>query len=138
VHLGVGDDYVLDNIAIDPSDSSKIYVAAWSVVDNNSGDLFRSTDGGQSWKALRGMSGKSIRALELAPSNPKIIVVGALDGVHRSLDGGDTWEKITPDHHADLKNFESVAIDPLNPNVIYAGTWHLPWKTADGARLGRT
>src|SRR5690242_14367958 len=40
VHLGVGDDYVLDNIAIDPTDSDKIYVAAWSVEDNNSGDLF--------------------------------------------------------------------------------------------------
>jgi len=102
VHLGIGDDYVLDNIAVDPSDSNKIYVAAWSVVDNNAGDLFRSTDGGQSWKALSGMSGKSIRALELAPSNPKIIVAGALDGVHRSLDGGDTWEKITPDHNPDL------------------------------------
>ena len=134
VHLGTGEDYVLDNIAIDPSNPDKIYVAAWSVVDNNAGDLFRSTDGGQSWKALKGMSGKSIRALELAPSNPKIIVVGALDGVHRSVDGGDTWEKITPDHHPDLKNFESVAIDPLNPNVIYAGTWHLPWKTTDGGK----
>jgi len=134
VHLGIGDDYVLDNIAVDPSYSHKIYVAAWSVVDNNAGDLFRSTDGGQSWKALSGMSGKSIRALELAPSNPKIIVAGALDGVHRSLDGGNTWEKITPDHNPDLRNFESVAIDPKNPDVIYAGTWHLPWKTTDGGK----
>jgi len=134
VHLGVGDDYVLDNIAVDPSDSNRIYVAAWSVEDNNSGDLFRSTDGGQSWKALPGLSGKSIRALELAPSNPKTIVVGALDGVHRSIDGGNTWQKITPDHNPDLKNFESVAIDPMNPDVIYAGTWHLPWKTTDGGK----
>jgi len=134
VHLGTGDDYVLDNIAIDPSDPNKIYVAAWSVVDNKAGDLFRSTDGGQSWKALKGMSGMSIRALELAPSNPKIIVAGALDGVYRSNDGGDNWAKITPDHNPDLKNFESVAIDPLNPDVIYAGTWHLPWKTTDGGK----
>jgi photosystem II stability/assembly factor-like uncharacterized protein len=134
VHLGIGDDYVLDNIAIDPVDSNKIYVAAWSVVDNNAGDIFRSTDGGQSWRALPGMSGKSVRALELAPSNPKIIVAGALDGVHRSLDGGNTWEKITPDHNPDLRNFESVAIDPVNPEVIYAGTWHLPWKTTDGGK----
>src|SRR5689334_9073842 len=37
VHLGSGDDYVLDNIAIDPTDPDKIYVAAWSVEDNNSG-----------------------------------------------------------------------------------------------------
>src|SRR5260370_34021030 len=31
-----------------------------------------------------------------------------------------------------MKNFESVAIDPTNPDIIYAGTWHLPWKTVDG------
>src|SRR5438270_9022105 len=134
VHLGTGDDYVLDHIAIDPSDSKKIYVAAWSVVDNKAGDIFRSTDGGQSWKALKGMSGMSIRALEIAPSDPKIIVAGALDGIYRSSNGGDSWEKITPDHHPDLRNFESVAVDPVNPQVIYAGTWHLPWKTTDGGK----
>src|SRR5205823_1021468 len=112
----------------------RIYVAAWSLVDNKAGDIFRSTDGGQSWKALKGMSGMSVRALEIAPSDPKTIVAGALDGVYRSSNGGDSWEKITPDHHPDLKNFESVAVDPLNPNVIYAGTWHLPWKTTDGGK----
>ena len=29
---------------------------------------------------------------------------------------------------------ESLAIDPANPDVIYAGTWHLPWKTTDGGK----
>ena len=29
---------------------------------------------------------------------------------------------------------ESLAIDPLDPNVVYAGTWHLPWKTTDGGK----
>ena len=29
---------------------------------------------------------------------------------------------------------ESLAVDPQNPKVIYAGTWHLPWKTEDGGK----
>ncbi|HLQ52362.1 MAG TPA: hypothetical protein VK129_12745, partial [Terriglobales bacterium] len=78
------------------------------------------------------LHGKSLRALALANTDPKTIVVGALDGVYRSIDGGDSWKLITPEHHNEMKNFESVAIDPKNPDIIYAGTWHLPWKTTDG------
>ena len=35
-------------------------------------------------------------------------------------------------NHADIKNIESIAVDPKDLNKIYAGTWHLAWKTADG------
>ena len=130
-HLGSGHDYVLDNVAVDPNDPKIIYVAAWSV-ENDSGDLFRSKDGGKSWFTLNGVHGKSLRALALAPSNPKVVVVGALDGVYLSSDQGESWFRITPTSNSELRNFESVAIDPKDPNVIYAGTWHLPWKTSDG------
>src|ERR1051325_153414 len=54
-HLGDANDYVLDNIAVDPRDSNTIYVAAWSV-ETTGGDLFRSRDGGRTWQALPGMS----------------------------------------------------------------------------------
>jgi photosystem II stability/assembly factor-like uncharacterized protein len=55
-----------------------------------------------------------------------------LDGVYRSDDAGDRWSRISPEGHKDIKNIESIAIDPQNPDVIYAGTWHLAWKTDDG------
>ncbi len=29
---------------------------------------------------------------------------------------------------------ESLAIDPADPDIVYAGTWHLPWKTTDGGK----
>jgi photosystem II stability/assembly factor-like uncharacterized protein len=132
-HFGAGYDYVLDSVVVDPTDPNTIYVAAWSV-ESNGGDVYKSVDGGKNWKALAGIHGKSIRAMALAPSDPKAIAVGALDGVHRSLDGGETWEKITPANQAELKNFESIAFDPKSVNTIYAGTWHLPWKTEDGGR----
>jgi photosystem II stability/assembly factor-like uncharacterized protein len=128
------EDFALDNIAFDPSDSKIIYVAAWSVESISDGDIFRSKDGGKSWTKLEGMHNKSVRALELAPSDPKVIVAGALDGVWRSRDAGATWQHISPAGHADIKNIESIAIDPRNPDVIYAGTWHLPWKTSDGGK----
>ncbi|HYH01162.1 MAG TPA: transcriptional regulator [Terriglobales bacterium] len=131
--LGGGNDYVLDNIEIDPTDSRTMYVAAWSVEDQlKSGDLFRTRDGGKTWTALPAMHGKSIRALATSVSDRRIVVVGALDGVFRSRDGGDSWERISPANHAEIKNIESIAIDPRDPNVIYAGTWHLAWKTSDG------
>lgn len=128
-HLGSGNDYVLDQISFDPQDTNNIYVAAWSVEDNDGGDLFRSHDGGNSWQTLEAMHGKSLRALALAASNSKILVAGGLHGVYRSNDGGETWKSISP---PEIKNVESVAVDPINPDVIYAGTWHLPWKTTDG------
>ena len=127
-----GDDYVLDHISIDPHDSKRIYVSAWSVSSQQIGDIFRTKDGGKNWETLPAMHGKSIRAMALFHSNPKVMVAGALDGVFRSSDGGDSWERMSPANHVDIKNIESIAIDPKDANVVYAGTWHLAWKTADG------
>jgi photosystem II stability/assembly factor-like uncharacterized protein len=131
-HLGPGDDYVLDHIIFDPSHSATIYVGAWSLFNADEGDVFRSDDGGRTWHELAGVHGKSIRTLAMAPSDPKTLVIGALDGVFRSHDGGATWQRISPENQAEIKNIESLAIDPQNPDIIYAGTWHLPWKTEDG------
>jgi len=127
-----GDDYVLDHITIDPQNPKHIYVSAWSVSSQQIGDVFRSRDGGKKWDTLPAMHGKSIRAMAVFHGDSKILVVGALDGVFRSRDGGDNWERMSPANHADIKNIESIAVDPKDPNTVYAGTWHLAWKTSDG------
>ena len=126
-----GDDYVLDHISIDPQDSDRIYVSAWSVSSQQIGEIFRTRDGGRSWETLPAMHGKSIRALAMHKGDSKVVVVGALDGVYRSKDGGDTWERLSPANSTDIKNIESIAVDPKDPNTVYAGTWHLAWKTSD-------
>ncbi len=133
-HLGPGDDYVLDHIVFDSAHPATLYVAGWSLFNNDEGDIFRSDDGGKTWRTLSGIHNKSIRTLSMAASNHQILVAGALDGVYRSEDGGKTWTRISPEGHPGLKNIESTAIDPQNPNVIYAGTFHLPWKTTDGGQ----
>ncbi len=127
-----GDDYVLDHISIDPQDSNRIYVSAWSVSSQQIGEIFRTRDGGRNWDMLPAMHGKSIRALAMHKGDSKVVVAGALDGVYRSKDGGDTWERLSPANSVDIKNIESIAVDPKDPNTVYAGTWHLAWKTSDG------
>ena len=127
-----GDDYVLDHIAVDPQDSSRIYVSAWSVSSQQIGDIFRTRDGGRNWETLPAMHGKSIRAFAVLKANSRVLVAGALDGVYRSKDGGNSWERLSPANSPDIKNIESVAVDPRDANIVYAGTWHLAWKTADG------
>ena len=82
------------------------------------------------------MHGKSIRAFSLAASDPSIMVAGALDGVYRSKDGGDTWERISSAAQSEIKNIESIAIDPKNPNAVYAGPGTLPGRQMTAARTG--
>ena len=131
VRIGKGNDYVVDHIILDPHQSGTIYVGAWTL-EHEGGSVFKSTDDGHTWQPLSGMEGKSIRAMAIAPSDANTLVAGALDGVYRSRNGGETWTRISPESSAEIKNIESIAIDPNDPETIYAGTWHLPWKTTDG------
>jgi photosystem II stability/assembly factor-like uncharacterized protein len=129
--LAKTDDLLLDNIVVDSSDPNTLLVGAW-VVDHPDGGLFISHDAGKTWTTVAAMKGQSIRALTQAPSDPKTVIAGTLKGVFRSEDGGQTWNRITPEGSMDLHEVESIAIDPKDPRTIYAGTWHLPWKTTDG------
>jgi photosystem II stability/assembly factor-like uncharacterized protein len=129
--VGKRDDLALDSIVVDSGNPRHILVGAW-VLGSTDGGLYVSNDGGVTWESEPEMRGESIRALEAAPSNPKILVAGTLKGVYESTDGGTHWRLISPEGSQELHEVESVAIDPADPQIIYAGTWHLPWKTTDG------
>lgn len=129
--------YSVDKIVIDESAPSTIYVPIWYVANDHQGTILKSTDRGQTWRELAGISNHSVRALAIAPSNNRMLVAIAIDGAYQSDDAGENWYRITPENHPDLVRLHSVAIDPADPKVIYIGTEHLPWKTTDGGKSWR-
>jgi len=130
--IGTGQDDVVTHILVDPRHNNRLYASTWTLYSGGGG-VYRSDDGGRTWNLI-GLGKETVRALAQAPTNPKILVAGALSGVYRSTDEGKNWEKITPTGHPDLQRFDSVAFDPKDENIIYAGTYHLPWKTVDGGK----
>lgn len=130
--IGAGQDDVVTHILVDPRNSNRLYASTWTLYSGGGG-VYQSDDAGKNWHVI-GLAHETVRALAQAPTNPKTLVAGSLTGVYRSLDEGATWERITPANHADLKNFDSVAFDPKDENIIYAGTYHLPWKTTNAGK----
>ena len=130
--IGTGQDDVITHILVDPRDSNRLYASTWTLYSGGGG-VYRSDDAGHSWHVI-GLAHETVRALAQAPTNPKILVAGSLTGVYRSTDDGANWTLITPAKHEDLRNFDSVAFDPRDENTIYAGTYHLPWKTTNGGK----
>jgi photosystem II stability/assembly factor-like uncharacterized protein len=130
--IGTGQDDVVTHIIIDPRDAKRLYASTWTLYSGGGG-VYRSDDSGRSWKLI-GLAKETVRALAQAPTNPKLLIAGSLTGIYRSSNDGNTWEKITPNNHEDLRNFDSLAFDPRDEKIIYAGTYHLPWKTTDGGK----
>jgi photosystem II stability/assembly factor-like uncharacterized protein len=126
------EDSVVFAIHVDTRNSQTLYAATWSL-GQTPGGAFRSKDGGKTWQRA-GLAGQNVRAIAQSASNPDILIAGTLSGVFRTTNGGADWERISPENHDDLRNFDSIAIDPRDPRVIYAGTYHLAWKTADGGK----
>jgi len=125
--------WVVDDLLIDPKAPNVLYAGMWSL-GSGGGGVYKSTDSGETWAEMTGMAGQDVRALALAASDSRVLVAGTRDGVFRSVDAGESWQRISPLGHAEIRTLESVAIDPRDPDVIYVGTWHLPWKTTNGGR----
>src|SRR5438067_5474605 len=90
VRIGKGNDYVVDHIIFDSRQPGVIYVAAWTL-ESEGGSVFKSTDDGHTWQPLAGLEGQSVRSMAIAPSDPNILIAGALDGVYRTRNAGQTW-----------------------------------------------
>jgi photosystem II stability/assembly factor-like uncharacterized protein len=128
---GTRQDSVVTSIVFDAHDSQSVWASAWTQDSAEGGGVYHSDDGGHTWKSA-GLAGHAVRALTAAASQPGLLVAGTVDGMFRSINSGRTWERLTPEQHEELRNFDSVALDPEDPQTIYAGTYHLPWKSTDG------
>ncbi|HEY0794708.1 MAG TPA: transcriptional regulator [Acidisarcina sp.] len=135
--LSKDDNLVIDSIVVDAADPKTILVGAW-VFNGTGGSLLISHDAGVTWAAAKDMEGQSVRGLSEAKSDSRVFVAGTLTGVYRSRDHGEHWSLISPEGSKELHEVESIAIDPAGPNTIFAGTWHLPWKTTDGGATWHT
>ena len=92
--------------------------------------VFRTTDGGQSWTDLGLAEVRRIGKLAVDPSNPERVFVAAVGGLHnldehrgvyRSTDGGGGWVKVL--YIQDDTGAIDVAIDPQNPDRVFAAIW---------------
>ncbi len=82
--------------------------------------IYYSNDGGANWRGGSGLPVETIRALAVAPNDANVAYAGmATRGVYKSTDGGATWQP----NSSGLDNVEvrALTIDPLVPQVIYAG-----------------
>ena len=105
--------------------SSDLYATSGSYVGSLFiGGVFKSTDGGESWRAVTDLAASPhalIGPLAIDPQTPATLYVGTrADGVFRSTDGGESWSAIS----AGLPNLPvtALAIDPQTPTILYAGT----------------
>jgi photosystem II stability/assembly factor-like uncharacterized protein len=118
-------------VLVDPLDSHH-YMAG--IISADGGGLFDSHDEGKNWTSVPGVDNFGVRSLVAAPSKPARFISGTLRGVMLSEDSGKTWSRISDTANAEMQGITAVAVDPQNPDIIYAGTSHLPWKTTDGGK----
>lgn len=126
--------YSIGCVTIDPHNPNTIWVGTGENVGGRHvgfGDgIYRSTDGGKSWKNMGLKKSEHISEIIIHPENPNIIYVAAQGplwskggerGFYRSDDGGESWSNtLQPNKWTGVTD---IAIDPRNPNRIYAATW---------------
>ena len=118
-------------ILIDPRDSRKIYA-----ITANKG-VFRSFDSGLSWDNLGGALkeagiGNNIRDMIILNTEVTTIYLAGINGIVKSADNGDSFEKIqliTPDKKSQIN---SVAVNEKDQNEIYYVTNTTFFKSSDG------
>ena len=135
---GLRDVGQIATVRIHPTDPNLVYVAALGnpFAPNPDRGVFRTTDGGKTWKKVLFLSDEIGAAdLELQPGNPKVVFAsmwrgerqpwtivsgGREGGIYKSTDGGDHWTKLAGGLPHELFGRSNVAISAAMPNRIYA------------------
>jgi photosystem II stability/assembly factor-like uncharacterized protein len=144
------------DLAFDPANSQTIYAVLWaarvapweirsgeSFIGAGSG-LFKSTDGGNTWKQLtKGLptaeDGLGRIGVAVAQSTPNRLYVSVEAkknaGIYRSDDAGETWRQVNSDHRVGGRGpgAMGIAVAPDNPDVIYVANT-TTWKSTDGGK----
>jgi len=127
-------------IAVAASDHNIIYVGSGEACIRGNisygNGVYKSIDGGKTWKNVGLKDSRHIGGVIIDPKNPKIIFVAALGhaygpneerGIFRTTDGGATWQKVL---YKDNKTGGiSVVFDPNNSSTLFASLWEV-YRTA--------
>ncbi len=123
--------YSIGCLAIDPKNTNVIWVGSGENNNQRSvayGDgIYKSEDGGKSWKNMGLKTSEHIGRIAIDPSNPDIVYVAAYGpvwtsggerGIYKTTDGGNTWKQVLK--VSDYTGFNEVMVDPRFPNIVYA------------------
>jgi photosystem II stability/assembly factor-like uncharacterized protein len=143
-HIGLEHSEHIGRIAVDQTNPNRVYVAVLGHVydANPERGLYRSTDGGTTWKKVlfNQKMPNDVGAIEVAidPKNPRVVYASLWatrrppwsvyaptnlpgGGLYKSTDGGDTWKQLAGGLPADdFVGKIGMAISPSNPNRIWA------------------
>lgn len=124
----------IGSVSIDQDRPDTIWVGTGECWVRNSvsvGDgIYKSTDAGASWKNMGLQQSERIAKILINPNNPDIVYTAVMGhlwnanterGVYKTTDGGNTWEKTL--FVNDLTGCCDMAMDPQNPEIIYAAMW---------------
>jgi len=121
-------------IAVAPSDPNVLYVGTGEACIRGNishGDgVYKSTDGGKTWKHVGLKDTQTIAKVIVNPHSPDMVFVAAFGhafgpnperGIFRSTDGGQTWEKVL--YKDENTGAIDLSVDPSNPHVLFAALW---------------
>jgi photosystem II stability/assembly factor-like uncharacterized protein len=124
----------IGSIAVANSNHNVLYVGTGEACIRGNishGDgVYKSMDGGKTWKNVGLHDSRAIGKVIINPTNPDIVFVAALGhpygpnserGIFRTMDGGKTWEKVL--YKDENTGGIDVAFDPHNPNIIFGALW---------------
>ncbi|MBK8813773.1 MAG: glycosyl hydrolase [Acidobacteria bacterium] len=121
-------------IALDPKNPATVWVGTGERNSQRSvgyGDgVYRSDDGGKSWKNMGLKTSEHIGRIAIDPRDPNVVFVAAQGplwspggerGLYKTTDGGKTWKAVIT--VSENTGVTDVVIDPSNPDTIYAASW---------------
>ena len=124
----------IGDIAIHPTNPNIVYVGTGEPNNRQTasfGDgIYKSTDGGKTFTNMGLKETQTIARIVIDPKNPEVVYVASPGhlfgpnperGVFKTTDGGKTWNKIK--YIDENTGFTDIAMDPSNPNVLYAASY---------------